>query len=300
MAPGDRVWLNRSLAAWSLVSRKRLKLPPAPLTTVVAFDARCAFTRPEDPAGQSRWISAPHSGSVGLPDGKTVPARVLSFAAPLGPDRTGFFVMALPSVWKAEGVKSDLGVEAFTTGVLLHEIMHSRQFSYINPTMAELTRRFGLPEGINDDSLQEAFGKDPAYVADYEAERDLLFAAVAASSDAEARALAGQALERMRARRTRWFTGEDAKWAELEEVFLTLEGAGQWAAYAWYTDPKGLGLDAAVTLREVRGGGRWWSQDHGLALFLVADRLVPGWQMRVFADKPTTAGALLALAAGER
>jgi hypothetical protein len=162
-----------------------------------------------------------------------------------------------------------------------------------------LTQRYGLPETIDDDSLQKAFEDNPAYVADYQAERDLLFAAAAAKTDAEARVLASHALRKLRERRVRWFTGEAARWAELEEVFLTLEGVGQWATYSWYIDPNGLRLNSAVALREVRRGGRWWSQDHGLALFLVADRLVPGWQKRVFADEPATASKLLEMAAAE-
>jgi hypothetical protein len=40
----------------------------------------------------------------------------------------------------------------------------------------------------------------------------------------------------------------------------------------------------AVTaaLPGMRRGGRHWSQDEGLAIFLLIDRLVPGWQARVF------------------
>ena len=175
--------------------------------------------------------------------------------------------------------------------------MHSRQFDYINPTMAQLTARYRLHDSISDNSLQESFEKDPAYVADYEAERNLLFAAAAAQTKDAARDLAAQALRQMRARHLRWFIGSNAKWKPLDDLFLTLEGAGQWAFYAWATDRQGLHLDSAIAIREVRRGGRYWSQDEGLALFLTIDRLVPGWQKMVFSKKSITAESLLTLAA---
>jgi hypothetical protein len=46
----------------------------------------------------------------------------------------------------------------------------------------------------------------------------------------------------------------------------------------------------------VRRGGRQWSQDQGLALLLVVDRLLPGWQQRAFRDPDWRAERLLAAA----
>jgi hypothetical protein len=204
--------------------------------------------------------------------------------------------MSLPSVWRAAGVTSEIGLERLMDGVLIHEIMHTRQFYFVEPRLKALTRRYGLPDDLDDDSLQAAFEKTPAYVSDYEAERDLLFAAAAAPDTAEAKRLGRLALEKLRSRRARWFTGDNEKWAELDEVFLTMEGAGQWAAYAWYTDPGGGRLAPATALRAVRRGGRSWSQDKGLALFLVVDRLLPKWQTLAFAKEPVTAEGLLARA----
>jgi hypothetical protein len=83
--------------------------------------------------------------------------------------------------------------------------------------------------------------------------------------------------------------------AEAEDTFLTLEGSAQWVAYAWLANhPLGAEIAPADALKGFRRGGRKWSQDEGLALFLVIDRLVPDWQARVFADQPSTALQLLA------
>ena len=297
MAPADRAWIDGALANWRIVAREKLLLKPSPLPTIVTFDAACSYVAPGGSAGPPRWQAAPHQGSIRLPDGKEIPAGVISFAGPGEGKAPGFFVMSLPSVWRAGGVQSAMGLERLMDGVLLHELMHTWQFYFANPRLAELTRRYKLPDDISDDSLQAAFKDNPAYVKDYERERDLLFAAAAAPTRPEARRLAGEALAAMRARRARWFTGTAEQWAPLDEIFLTMEGLGQWAIYSWVTDRRGGGLAREAALEEVRRGGRWWSQDQGLALFLTIDRLVPGWQKRAFAPKPETAEALLARAA---
>ena len=223
----------------------------------------------------------------------------ISFASA---DQTGggFFAISLPSVWRAAGVKSDLGLERLMDAVLLHELSHTRQFYFAIPEIGRLTTLHGLSDDLTDDSLQRVFEKNAEYVADYAKERDLLFAAAAAATDAEARRLAGDALAAMRARRAWWFTGADRKWAPLDDLFLTMEGLGQWTAYAWLIDSAGAGLSPDVALPNMRRGGRQWSQDEGLALFLTIDRLVPAWQSLAFAEKPLLAEALLAMAASPR
>jgi hypothetical protein len=144
---------------------------------------------------------------------------------------------------------------------------------------------------------QNTFREQADFVAAYETERDLIYRAASAPDDVEARRLAGEALTRMRARGARFFTGENAKLAELEEIFLTMEGIAQWAGYSWLTHMDGPRIAPDVVLPGMRRGGRQWSQDEGLAIFLVVNRLVPDWQARAFAAEPATAMELLALAA---
>lgn len=294
MERSDAAWIHSALAAWEIIGRQHLKFATAGRPRIVTFDASCAYTAE---AGSSlKWNGVAHAGNVRLPDGKTIPVGVASFAGPDGPDGAAFFVMALPSIWRAHGIKSSLGLETLMEGVLVHEIMHTQQSYFVTPYLDELTKRFGLPEDISDDSLQEHFKSIPGYVADYEAERDLLFAAAAEPDRAKARALAAQALQKMRARRARWFLGDEAKWAGLDDIFLTMEGIGQWAAYTWFLHPRSPVVPPDVALLEARRGGRHWTQDEGLALFLVIDRFVPDWQAKAFAPKPMLAMELLAQA----
>lgn len=298
MAPSDRSWIEQALRNWTIAEQRELKLPPSPLPTIVVIDAACSYRANPRPDNQLIWKGTPHTGTITFPNGKNIPFGVVSFAAPTndGP-ASGFFAMSLPSVWRAKGIQSGLGLERLMDGVLLHEMTHTRQFYFVNPRMDQLTVQYKLPDNIGDDSLQEAFQNNPAYVADYESERDLLYAAALAPTNVEAKSLARQALAKMRARRSKWFTGDSEKWAPIEDVFLTMEGLGQWTAYAWFTDKQGLNLDPAKVLPEVRRKRTWWTQDEGLALFLVIDRLLPGWQKLAFAPQPELAESLLEKAA---
>ena len=294
MSPEDKAWVEVSLSNWRVAERELLRLEPAPMPLILVADATCVYQALPDADGRADWRSEPHHGAVPLPGGEQVPLGPLSFAAPASGDAAGFLVMTLPSVWRAAGVDSEIGLSALMDGVMLHEIMHTRQFEFIAPKLTALN----APDDLDDDSLQARWKDNAAYVAAFEAERDALFAAALASDDEDARAKAAEALSLMRARRERFFVGADATWAAYDDIFLTMEGLGQWIAYAWYvrTRPE-MTPDAIRAV--VRRGGKYWSQDEGLALFLVIDRLVPGWQAYGFATEPDFAEALLARAAGE-
>lgn len=292
MESDDRAWLEAALANWRRAAMDNLDLPDAPLPTVHAIDAECTYTLP---AGNFAAMQGePHGGQVTLPSGEQTP---------LGPNSYAFdrdkFVMSLPSVWRAAGVTSELGLEKLMDGVLLHEIMHTRQSELASDLLAAPAARAGISDDeLSDDIVQERFADDPEYVAAWGEERDLLYAAAAATGDDEARRLAQAAFERIRARRERWFTGDRAAFAELDDMFLTMEGMGQWLIYRYFVSVEGGSVAPEQALAAVRRGRRWWSQDEGLALILVVDRLLPGWQQRAFRDPDWRAERLLAAAVG--
>lgn len=293
MSPDDRVWIENSLRAWEVVRKERLHLPGGFRPIIVVFDARCRFeARSGTPPA---WHGEPHSGTIALPYGGAIPAGVTSFAS--GDEgKQPFFVMALPSVWRDAKIPSVLGREAGLQAVFLHEYMHAQQTLYLKPVFARLNR-FNPPDDISDDSLQAKFKGDPDYVAAYEKELGLLQAAADEPDSARARQLARDALAAMRARQARWFTGDNAMWKVADDLFLTMEGIGQWSGYSWLSHPKGWGLSPELAERTMRGSGKWWSQEQGLALFLVIDRLLPGWQGKAFRDEPMLGIDLLAEAA---
>ena len=79
-------------------------------------------------------------------------------------------------------------------------------------------------------------------------------------------------------------------WAELGDIFLEMEGAGQWAGYRAMIRN---GASPAAARDRMRRGRKKWSQDEGFALYLALDAAVPGWQAKVFRDQPSSAWSLL-------
>lgn len=280
-------WISRWFDAWELTSREILRLPDAPPPTVVFYDSACVYTT----SGATLALRAfAHDDSLTLPDSSRVPVQLMSFTS--FDRRTGpFFVMAAPSYWaqKGHGTPDDSGPIA----VFLHEFTHTRQLQGVRHVIGPIDSTWAYPEELNDDAVQTHFGADSAYVAAYLAERDLLYRAAAADSLAEARALAKEALAMIRSRHARWFRGDKAVFATVDDTFLSLEGAAQWAAAAWLAHPRGGGLAQDAAVAKMLGKRRWWVQDEGLAVFLVVDRLLPDWPQLVFSDPSTGALGLL-------
>lgn len=287
--PGDEAWLKAAPAAWSLVERDALRLEPSRTKAqYIFYDVLCSYHSAD---GKS-WEATSHGGDVSLPDGDVVPPVVASFAAP-GLGGEPFMAMALPTIWRAQGVTSDLGLENMLFAVFVHEMAHTRQFYAYGPKLDELTTQWALPEDFNDDAVQERFAGDPGFSASVDRERDLLYAALEAD-DETALATARAALELIESRRARWYAGEDEKYKELEDLFLTLEGVGNFAGYAWLVHAQGGAAPPAAAVEGMRRGGRRWSQDEGMAVFLILERLNPQWTEYAFATAPKTALELLA------
>lgn len=298
-------WIERWLGEWELSSQRILRLPDAPPPEIVFFDSSCVYTTSAVTAGGAPavdgpalrrsklpWRAVPHSGSITLPDGDQVPVNLMSFAS--SSDETGpFFVMAAPSFWAERGHVEEL----LLTGVFLHEFAHTRQVAGLEAIIGPIDAGWPYEEELSDDSVQTYFKDDPAYVEAFLAERDLLYRAAATGSAEEARALAAEALEMMKRRHARWFTGDRKVFATLDEVFLVMEGVGQWTGYAWLSHPEGGGIDREAAIQTMLGRRRWWTQDEGLALFLVLERLLPEWPSLAFNVPSTGAIELLERAA---
>ena len=315
---GDRRWAQEALDSWETVRRDFLGVERTPLAPMVLFGAECAWYLAPDTAaspalhrrtapsgaelvfvgGRVPVRALRHGGTVPLPHGEDVPAAALAFAAPYGEGGASFFVMAAPSVWKREprhAAEPDLG--GFFQGVFAHEMTHTLQVAAVVRRVEALRARYTLPEDFDDDVVQKRFESVPGFRAAYEAERDLLYRAALEPDRERRRGLARSALAAARERRARFFTGADAVYAELEDAFLNMEGAANWAAFHLAKARTGAGATDAEVLASVRGSGRWWSQDEGLALFLTLDSLLPGWQARVLGSEPASVFALLEEAA---
>jgi hypothetical protein len=294
MSAEEKSWIEGSLAASDYVRRQKLHLASDGHPTIVLFNEHCRF---EAKASLSPdWVGTPHADKILIPDGSEIPAQVTSFTG--RDDKTGevFFVMALPSVWRTAKVVAGEHTNGLTA-IFLHEFMHVTQLPLLQPRFEEASSRFKLPDDLSDDSIQGRFKSNPDYVAAFERERMLLFQAADEPDRAKAKLLAQQAYALMLTRQQRWFTGGDALWKPYDDLFLTMEGIGQWMGYSWLADPKGGGLTPKDAENKMRGSRKWWSQDEGLALFRVIDRFVPDWPERAFSQHPALGIDLLELAA---
>ena len=293
-------WISPWFSAWELMWRE-MQLPQAAAPGLVFYDSDCVYTTLEMVAPGAKvvdgpsllgerlpWRAKPHGGSLDLPEGPGTPIGLMSFAN--ATEATGpFFVMAAPSFWSGQGLQDPF---AFT-GVFLHEFAHTRQVRGMGKAIGPIDDAWPYPEELTDDAVQKHFESDPEYVAAVLAERDLLYRAADAASLEETRALASEALAMMRQRQARWFTGEKALFVDVDNVFLAMEGVGQWTGYSWLSHPQGGGLDREAAIAKMLGRRKWWTQDEGLALLLVVDRLLPEWPALAFGDDAIGATELL-------
>jgi hypothetical protein len=311
---GARAWIQSALDDWDVASREFLRLEPAPLPWMVFIDTACVWHVAPDADGDAALAAAlapagaplrvldytvelrgvAHTGTVRLPGGQEVPAAPLSFAAPYGDAGAAFFVIGMPSVWMRDPRHAaDPDIGWLIDAVLVHEMTHTQQVASVYRRIDALAARTPDPERLDDDVIQTRFDRIPAFRSSVVEETALLYRAADAPGTAAYRELVTSALRTADERRARWLSGEDEIYAELEDVFLGMEGAAQWAAYQLALRHAGRDADPREVLTRFRRGGRFWSQDLGLALFLALDAHGPGWQKRVFGPEPASVRALL-------
>ncbi|HEX6178205.1 MAG TPA: hypothetical protein VF057_07590 [Thermoanaerobaculia bacterium] len=286
----DRAWVDRALEAWRFTSREITGIREVPNFQAIFFDGDCvirsANALTSETAAGVTWTAERNSGSVKLPDGSDIPVGVTSFAS--GKDGLTYFVMSTPTVWEAGKVGEGATLERVMVAVLLHEASHVAQVGPYGPRLGSLIKRYQLPDSFNDDTMQKQFQTNKEFEASVKEETKLFLDAALARDDAEARRLAREARRLMKERQARWLVGNDAYFIEAEDIWLTFEGAGQWAAYQWLVHPRGGAQPAEeVTERFIRN--RWWSQTEGFALVMALDRIVgPSWKQHAFGDGART------------
>jgi hypothetical protein len=302
VSDADRTWIDRALEAWRYSAEAITGIGKVHDFQAVFFDAGCALTSPDalNVGWRATWYAVPHAGTVALPDGEAIPASVTSFTH--AGDGKLFLAMSLPSIWREAGIdNAGIGLETMMVAVLIHEGSHVSQGATYGTRMTALSERHALPESFDDDAIQRRFESDPDFAASIAQEIVLLFKAAAAPDGASAVTLVREARALMRARATRYFTGIDSYLSEAEDIWLTMEGSGQWAAYQWVIDPRGAAESVEVAMPHLARRSRWWSQNEGIALYLALDRIAgSSWKDRVFGDGAHTVLELLDAAIAQR
>jgi hypothetical protein len=268
LSPSDRSWLDRAMHAWDYTGREITGIGRVREMEAIIFEAECVLTSGTAMTeGPQVWRAWPHGGEVPLPHGGTIPADVTSFA--MDDEERAFFVMSTPSVWRAAGKEGNgLDLETLMVAVLLHEGTQVAQIPTYGAQMTKIAERWNLPESFNDDSIQKRFQGDSGFAASVRREIDLLLTAATTKEAAASRRLAREARAPMRARQERWYPPADGYLRPVEDLYLTLEGSAQWAAYQWVVDPNGGNVSPAVAFPLFGRRGKWWSQEEGFALFM--------------------------------
>ena len=304
MSGGTGQWLQGSYAAWEQVRTRQLGLPEASPPDLVVFDRWCAYELSTGRSGTIRVAAGtdtlvgegrPHDGTIRLTNGLTRPVRAEAFAALLPGDSATVLVIALEDVWREDPDyrTSTEDWRALLRRSFVHEMTHARQLPTWTPMLRIAATRAGLAD-FDDDVIQQVFDTVPGFGRAIGEETALLYEAAAHPSRERQRALATQAIQRMQMRRARVYGGEDAPWARVEQILLDIEGAAQWAVWAHVGNSTRLRVDERTSI--VRGSGHYWSQEQGLALYLLLDALVPDWPRQMFSANPPSSLDLLVAA----
>lgn len=316
LTEADARWFQSALDGWHQVSQDFLLLDPKPIPWVVLFDDACTWhfaatagipgSAPAEVrltyAGEPVSASVlRHNGKVHLPNETDIPAEIMAAAFPVKGQDTAFFALATLDLWRRHPQASkDPMLEKRLLSVVLHEIMHTRQLPYIAVKVEDLGKRFELPAQVNDDMVEDRFKDVPGFREAFEAERDLLYRAVAETDPAQRRMLIDQALGMIHQRRERFFTGADQPYAELEELFLNMEGAAEWARFKYHQADPGNTMSDAEIIAFIRGKENSFSQDEGLALALLLEKEVPGWKSQLLGPEMASPLKLLEGESGGR
>ncbi|CAN5702153.1 hypothetical protein BH20ACI4_BH20ACI4_10640 [soil metagenome] len=179
-------------AAWEMVSRDFYKIDRISPVEFVFFDGNYVYSTSDIsvPDGelidgqklfdkQLIWKRAAHNGKITLPNRKSVPVGLMSFASELE-NKNAFFVMPLPGFWKKAGVESkELGLENLVTGVFLHEFSHSQQIQNFGRKISEYEQKYKFETELSDDIIQDYFEKDAGYNFVFSEEVKLFYDAAA-------------------------------------------------------------------------------------------------------------------------
>jgi hypothetical protein len=240
------------------------------------------------------WKKGKLGDSLRLPTGEWMAVTLASFAA-RSEGGMPFFVMSAPAFWEAAHTDPrELTLNQMLTGVFLHEFSHTRQYDGFGKMVDSIERLHVVPANMTDDIVQDIFKKDSAYTALFRRETAAFYAAGAAGSVDSAVYWTKQGLEWLDERQARYFTGKNASLKALDDIFLSLEGLGQYSAYAWLVHPAGAKLPVDLAIKGFRRNGKQWSQDEGLAMFLALTRITHvNWKATMFSDHPTAITNLL-------
>lgn len=294
-------WLENWFDAWELTSTEILGLPEQSPPIMFFYDKEYVYTTssvsapegepfdgPEYFSKKLPWRKEPHNDTLTIPNGQKIPIQHMTFAAPSeSEDAPAFFVMAAPSFWQDIGLEDEhVGLEKMLTGIFLHEFTHTTQIMEIGARILAFERDHTFDFKVNDDIIQNYFINDSLYVKLFEEETALFYRAAESDDREELIRLTKQGLKLLGDRQENHLRPVKDILVEMDNVFLSMEGLGQYVMVSWLAHPKGGKAPKDVAIQSARRNRKWWSQDEGLALALVYEKLSgdPDWKAIIDED----------------
>lgn len=288
-------WFN----AWELVYTDIYGMKEIQPVDFVFFDDRYVYSTSEITIPQGEfvkgnnllnlnltWKKSLHNGRITLPDKSEVPVDIMAYAAenPLN-FKKPYFIMPLPSFWNNRGVESkELGLNKMITGIFVHEFSHTQQMQNFGKGITAFQNESKFNLELDDNVIQNLFQHDSLYTQMFLAEVDVLYEAIASNKINNSKVKRG--IELMKKRRSTFFKGQFANLEQIENLFLTMEGFGQYSMFVWLTHKNGGNIIYDQAVKGIRRNKKWWSQDEGLVLFLILERYIEPkiWAREMFGN----------------
>lgn len=300
--------VNKWFTAWELVSKDIYKIDKVRPVDFVFFDDKYVYSTSNVTIEKGtivkghnlmelklNWKKKLHDNLLTLPDKSVVPINLMSFASRISDkNNESFLIMPLPDFWRKSGVTSDeFGTENLVTGVFIHEFCHSQQMHSFGRKVTEYEKVNNFGVVFSDDIVQYIFDKDSTYLKGFNKEVDLLYGSIQNNSVNKKSIKEG--LAQIKQRQKKYFKREYKDFNQLDDLFLTMEGLGQYSMYLWLTNPDGGNIKKEIAIQGVRRTRKWWSQDEGFSLFLILDKLseTKKWGKDMFGDKPENVTELI-------
>jgi hypothetical protein len=314
-------WIQEVLDNWERACRRDLHVSAEPLPWIIFYDDTQAWhLKPDERmlpphkessvslrfAGRTyALIQVAHQGDrLWTPGREAIKidlAKPRSAAMPYDNDQKSFFIAPLPALYhRLARADQASNLDELFLGLTAHELTHTRHLVYGAQQIKRLRARYKLPESLDDNIIEQEFGANDEYKRLYDEERKLMMSAIMAVDLADRRRKVEQVLASARKRKERFFVGDKGGYSDLEDIFLAMEGMAMWVQYRTARERAPAGEDWLKTLIKLSEQTGAWSQEEGLGLFLMIDRLVPDWQKRFLAPDFPSPFAVLREAIGKR
>jgi hypothetical protein len=291
---------QKTIDDWEFICKNELRIEPGSLPWIILYDSVVAWHINPDMSKlpPNRKLSSSvsfagttyplfrvdHKGKLWVPDREPIDVKSLPAAAmPVDNNKRTFFISPLPALFRSLAPPDQaVYLDLILKGLNMHELTHTRQLAFVIPQILDAQKKYHLPESIDDNSIERTFNKDDGYKEFFSREQAHLWAAAITNNRDSCKRELRIALEIAAARKRTFFVNENEGYKVLDDIFLALEGSAMWAQYKITRKYAPHGQTPAQTLHFIFQHGDSWSQNEGLALFLIIDKLIPGWQAQFF------------------